>query len=107
MHNAIVKKIREWKEEYFGPSAGRITKIGDMGEEERKMWDAVGKMEDWTPESIIKDITFWGEMGWLNLENLKSLYNDYAEENFPSSIADKVNDLDITPDVLLKKNSNK
>jgi hypothetical protein len=107
MHHAIVKKIKEWKEEYFGPSAGRITKIGDMGEEERKMWDAVGKMEDWTPESIIKDITFWGEQGWLNLENLKSLYNDYAEENFPSSIADKVNDLDITPDVLLKKNSNK
>jgi hypothetical protein len=108
INRAIVEKSKEWQDEYFGSSAARPNlRWGDLSEEEKKMRAAVDRMENWTPESIIRDITFWGEMGWMNLENLTTLYNDYAEEYFPSSIADKFKKLDIAPDVLLKKNSNK
>ena len=106
MHYAVVEKIREYAKEYFGPQPEN-RKIGDMSEEEREVYDAVNKMENWNPDSLIMDVTEWGGDTWLNLENLKALYVEYATDRFPSSIADKVKKLDIAPDVLLKKNSNK
>ena len=106
MHYAIVEKLREWSDEYFGPHPPN-KKIMDMSKEEREVYNAIVQMENWNPDSLISDITVWGNDKWVNPKNLKELYMEYATDHLPSSIVDKLNDLDITPDALLNKNSNK